>query len=159
MSADESSSTVVVGRVGRPHGRDGSFVVEEASDAPERFAVGAKLRVNGVQAEVVASKRAGSRVVAKLNVAAPRGARLEVDRSALPALGSGVYYVFDLVGLEAVDEDGVSLGRVVDVLQRPANDVLELQNGTLLPFVSACVLDVDVKERRVVIARSFAPDG
>ena len=34
---------VTVGRVGKSHGLDGSFVVENASDAPERFAVGAEL--------------------------------------------------------------------------------------------------------------------
>ena len=32
-----------VGRVGRPHGLAGAFVVDEASEDPERFAVGAKL--------------------------------------------------------------------------------------------------------------------
>ena len=35
--------TVVVGRVGKSHGLDGSFVVENASEAPERFEVGAEL--------------------------------------------------------------------------------------------------------------------
>ena len=39
---------VQVGRVGRPHGRDGSFVVESASEDPRRFEVDATLLVDGV---------------------------------------------------------------------------------------------------------------
>ena len=38
---------IQVGRVGKPHGLEGAFVVEEASDDPERFAVGATLLVGG----------------------------------------------------------------------------------------------------------------
>ena len=45
MSSRSLTDYVYVGRVGKPHGLDGSFVVEEASDAPERFAPGAVLRV------------------------------------------------------------------------------------------------------------------
>ncbi|MDX6508442.1 MAG: hypothetical protein QOG81_194, partial [Gaiellaceae bacterium] len=44
-----------VGQVGRPHGLDGSFVVERASDDPERFAPGAELYAGGEPAKVVTS--------------------------------------------------------------------------------------------------------
>jgi ribosomal 30S subunit maturation factor RimM len=40
----------------------------------------------------------------------------------------------------------------------PANDVLELDSGHLLPLVEDCVLSVDVDERRIVVARGFADD-
>ena len=36
-----------VGKVGKPHGLEGAFVIEEASDDPERFAEGAVLLVDG----------------------------------------------------------------------------------------------------------------
>ena len=49
----------MVGRVGRPHGLDGSFVVERASEVGERFAVGATLWIGDEPARVTASKRAG----------------------------------------------------------------------------------------------------
>jgi ribosomal 30S subunit maturation factor RimM len=41
----------------------------------------------------------------------------------------------------------------------PANDVIELESGELLPLVRTCVLDVDLDSRRVTIARSFATGG
>ena len=72
---------VAIGRVGRPHGREGAFVVEDASEAPERLAVGAALLVDGEPARVVESKRAGGRPVVRLDRDAPRGARLEVPQA------------------------------------------------------------------------------
>jgi ribosomal 30S subunit maturation factor RimM len=45
---------------------------------------------------------------------------------------------------------------VRDVLEYPANDVLELDSGTALPLVEACVRQVDLANGRIVIAPGFA---
>ena len=150
---------VAIGRVGRPHGREGAFVVEDASDAPERLAVGADLLVDGQPARVVESKRAGGRPVIRLDRDAPRGARLEVPRAALPALGADTYYVFELRGLEVVEEGGDPLGRVRDVASYPANDVLELDSGLDLPLVETCVREIDLEAGRILVTRGFAAPG
>ena len=103
---------MVVGRVGRPHGLDGSFVVERPSESPERFAVGAKLFAGGEEAEVVSFKRAGgSRIAIRLDRPVPRGVDLEVDRAALPPPEPDAYYVFQLVGLRVEEEEGASWAR------------------------------------------------
>ena len=152
--------TVVVGRVGRPHGLDGSFVVEDASEAPERFAAGAELLAAGEPAKVVASKRAGQgRLVVKLDRRVERGAALEVPRDALPEPGVGEWYVFQLVGLSVEEDGGRVLGKVADVEPWPANDVLVLDGGAMLPLVDACVLQVDLDAGRIVVARGFADPG
>ena len=148
---------VTVGRVGRPHGVDGSFFVEGASDEPERFAKGAILLVDGIPAEVAVSKRgAGGRPVIKLGRDVPRGATLAVRRADLPELEEDAYYTFQLVGLRVEEEGGRTLGTVTEVENRPANDTLELDNGLLLPLVDACVLDVDLVAGRILVARGFA---
>ena len=150
---------VTVGRVGRPHGVDGSFFVEAASEAEERFAVGSTLHVEGTTATVVASKRgSGGRRVLKLDREVPRGATLAVPRAELPDPDDDAFYVFQLVGLDVVEEGGRSLGAVVEVHNGPANDALELESGLLLPLVDACVHEVDLAGRRVLIARGFADD-
>jgi 16S rRNA processing protein RimM len=150
---------VSIGRVGRPHGRDGAFVVEDASEAPERLAVGAELFLDGVPARVVESKRAGGRPVVRLDRDAPRGARLEVPRASLPALGEDTYYVFQLQGLEVVEEGGERLGLVRDVVPYPANDVLELDSGLDLPLVEECVRAIDLEAGRILVTRGFAAPG
>jgi len=144
--------------VGRSHGIAGAFVVEEASDDPRRFAVGARVYAGGDEAEIVESKRSGRRLVIRLDREVPRGTQLEIERAALPELDADHFYVVDLVGCEVVREDGAELGRVSDVADRPANAVLELENGLLLPLVDACVRDVDVAARRIVVARGFDGD-
>jgi len=152
------SELVPVGRVGRPHGLDGSFFIEDPSDEAARFAKGAELRVDGEPAVVVGSKRAGGRPVIRLDRPARRGAVLAVLREALPAPEDAeTWYAFELVGLEVVEEGGRALGRVTRVEPGVANDVLEVDEGRLLlPFVEACVRDVDVAAGRIVVAPGFA---
>ena len=148
---------MTVGRVGRPHGIDGSFFVEGGSESPERFARGATILVDGAPAEITGSKRgAGGRFVIKLDRRVPRGARLAVRRDELPDPEPDAYYVFQLVGLTVEEEGGVTLGVVTDVSPAPANDALVLDSGLLLPLVESCVLEVDLEGRRILVARGFA---
>jgi 16S rRNA processing protein RimM len=147
---------VRVGRVGRPHGLDGSFFVEGASEDQERFAKGATLRVGGEPATVVASKRSRGRPVIRLDREALRGAELCVLRSELPTPGENEYYAFQLVGLEVEEEGGRRLGRVTEIQPGVANDVLQLDSGLALPLVDACVLQVDLEGGRIHVARGFA---
>jgi 16S rRNA processing protein RimM len=147
---------VQVGRVGKPHGLDGSFFVENGSEDEERFAVGATLHLDGEPAQVVASKRSGGRTVIRLDREAPRGAELAVPHSELPPPGEDEYYEFQLVGLSVEEDGGRALGRVASVHPGPANDVLELDSGLLLPLVGACIQEVDLDAARIQIARGFA---
>ena len=147
-----------VGRVGRPHGIDGSFFVEDASESAERFARGARLYADGEPAEVVVSKRgAGGRVVIKLDRDVTRGATLAVPQE-LPEPDPDAYYVFQLVGLAVEEEGGRRLGTVAEVHNGPANDSIELDSGLLLPLVASCISDVDLIAGRVVVTSGFA-DG
>jgi 16S rRNA processing protein RimM len=151
------SDLVPVGRVGRPHGLDGSFFVEGPSERAETFAVGATLYLDGEPAKVVSSKRGSqSRPVIRLDRRAARGAELTVPRESLPPLGEDEYYGFQLVGLTVEEEGGRFLGRVADVVDYPANDVLELDSGLSLPLVEACVREVDLDGGRIVVAAGFA---
>ena len=147
---------VVVGRVGRPHGIGGAFVVEHPSDDADRFAVGAELLAGDMSARIEESKRSGGRLVVKLDRPVERGTELRVPRASLPPAGPDAFYVFELVGLEVVEEGGRVLGQVKDVANYDANDVLELDSGTLLPLVEACVREVDLEGRRIVVSRGFA---
>jgi len=152
---------VPVGRVGRPHGLDGSFFVEGASEREEVFAAGATLFAGGEPATVAASKRgSGGRPVIRLDRRLGRGTELAVPRETLPPKPEeDAYYVFQLVGLVVEEEGERVLGRVREVLDYPANDVLELDSGASLPLVEACVRQVDLAGGRIVVASGFAqPD-
>ncbi len=150
---------VSVGRVGKPHGLEGAFFVERASEEPDRFAVGATLLVDGAEATVIESKLSGGRPVIRLDRDVERGAELAVPRSALPPLPEDTYYAFELIGLEVEEEDGRSLGRVREVVSGVANDVLELDSGLALPMVEECISLVELERARIVVRAGFTePD-
>jgi ribosomal 30S subunit maturation factor RimM len=134
--------------------------VEGASEEPGRFAVGATVLAGGEPAEVVESKRAGGgRLVIRLDRPVSRGTELQIRRDELEAPAEGEFYVFQLVGLEVVEEGGRELGTVTYVAPGVANDVLELDTGLALPMVEACVAEVDLERGRIQVRRGFVPDN
>jgi len=154
------TSWVSVGRVGRPHGLDGAFVVEAASTDPDRLAVGATVYLGDAPATVVTARRAGGRPVVALDRPAARGDELRVRAEDLPATADGEYYAFELVGLRVEDEDGRALGTVAEVEPGVANDVLRLDSGVALPLVEDWVREVAPGAGTIVVARGLVdPPG
>ena len=152
----DDSGLVPVGRVGRPHGLDGAFVVERASDDDRRWEVGASVLVDGAPATIELSRRVGGRRRAiRLDRQVERGAVLAVHVSELPTPEPDSYYAFQLVGLVVVDEEGRELGSVVEVHPGVANDNLELADGTLVPLIGDAVRTVDLDAGRIVVERGF----
>jgi 16S rRNA processing protein RimM len=132
---------VTAGRVGRPHGRDGSFYLEDASEPLELGGM-----VSLASAERVIERCAGTAARPLLRLAGvedPRPLRgepvlVEVE------LAEGEWLAADLEGCRV---EGA--GRVERVLAGASCDVLELEDGTLLPFVSDAIRSVDVAGRRI----------
>ena len=94
----------------------------------------------------------GDAVVARLTgcedrdaAAVLRGKPVAVPRAALPETRSGEYYWADLIGLAVVNTGSQELGRVVEVLQTGANDVLVVQGERerLIPFIATVIREVD----------------
>jgi 16S rRNA processing protein RimM len=84
-----------------------------------------------------------------------RGARLLVERSELPALANGEYYLVDLVGLEVRGPDG-KVGEVVGVSVNPSvnSAQVKLADGRVadVPLLPHWVQRVSVEERVLELA-------
>jgi 16S rRNA processing protein RimM len=141
---------VNAGRVGRPHGLDGSFHVERP-DHP--LAEGTEVTVAG--ASRVVERRAGTdeRPLVRLSgiddrdaATALRGEALVVDEE----LGEGEWLASDLVGLQVDD-----LGTVARVLDGASCDVLELDDGTLVPLVSDAIRAIDLEAGTIAVDPEF----
>ena len=80
---------------------------------------------------------------------------LMVTRENAVPLEEDEYFIADLVGLTIVDDSGVTIGTLENVIQTGANDVYEVltQDGgrILLPAIKDCILDVDIKGGKMTV--------
>lgn len=85
-----------------------------------------------------------------------RGRRLGVARSSLPALEENHFYTDDLTGMDVLDETGAAFGRVRQVVNYGAGDLIEIARPSgrdeLYAFTHANFPLVDVAARRLVIS-------
>lgn len=109
-------------------------------------------------------RRQGPRLVAKVAEIESRedaerlaGMELFIATESLPAPASGQYYWRDLIGLQAVNLDGMELGRVHGLLDAGAHDVLVIRRpgpgrDHLVPFVvERFVRNVDLDTGRIEV--------
>lgn len=85
-----------------------------------------------------------------------RGTRLYVPRSRLPKITQeNTYYHSDLIGLSAQLQDGSPLGRVVNVANFGAGDLLEIKPlkgaSFYLPFTNKNVPEIDIENKTAVV--------
>lgn len=156
-----------MGSVQRAHGVRGEIRLhsyDEASPWP-KAALEARLARNDGAAtvhRVLAVRGAPSSLILALEGIDTREraqecmrAEVAVRRSALPALGEGEFYFFELEGASAESEHGAALGVMRQVVQN-AGQVLGHIHGEqgrcLLPLVDANIVRFD-RERHVIIVR------
>ena len=158
-----SQRLIAVGRVGRPHGRDGSFWVEEVLPAARAASdqgplrEGAEVVVAGNRARVERRGGADDQPLVRLSSAATRaeaaslrGEALMVPEAEAP-LRPGEWLVDDLVGAWV---EGV--GDVRRVLAGTSCDLLEVgEEGLLIPLVSDAVREIDVAAGRIDVDHGF----
>ncbi|RDU97154.1 ribosome maturation factor RimM [Trinickia dinghuensis] len=121
-------------------------------------------------APVVAAKTHSDSIVAQLSgvgdrdqALALRGWQVHVRRSDFPSLEADEFYWVDLIGLEVVNEAGVALGAVADLIDNGAHSVLRIEYPSqgkdgqpvtgerLIPFVGVYVKTVDQAAKRIVV--------
>src|SRR3954466_11848914 len=165
-SSTSSSDQLRVGRIGRPHGLDGSFYVAEPDPALPGgdgvvFVLGAARR---------SVRRAGTteRPILRLEGSASRedadalrGNELTIPRSEAP-LEEDEYWASDLAGCAVVDGD-VLVGFVRRMSALPSVEVLEVDRADgselLVPMVRDCIRSIDLEGRRIAFALGFLGEG
>lgn len=125
-----------IGRIGKPHGLRGDVLVTITSDRPERLAPGAVWHLEGGPVTVVSARRHQDRWVVGFAEVQSRDAAEAIKGqvvTAEPIDDPDALWVHELVGAELRTADGRGWGTVVAVLANPADDLLELTDGTLVP--------------------------
>lgn len=145
---------VSIGRVGRPHGRDGSFYVDDPSHS---LPVGLEVRLGGVPRRIERRGGTDTRPLVRLSglgsrdeISRLRGQPLLARLEEAPLAGDE-WLVEDLVGCTVP-----GLGEVRRVLEAPSCDLLEVgPEGVLIPLVSDAVVKVDLAARRIEVDAAF----
>lgn len=169
-SAVSERLTLVVGRIGRPHGLHGEVSVLSRTDSPEqRFAPGAVFEVAAGRRLTVLSTRWHRGVllmrlegVTDRDTAEQlRGTVLTVAADELPPTDDpDEFHDYQLIGLRAELSDGQAAGVVREVMHGPGGELLVLaregRDDALVPFVRDIVPTVDLDSGRLVLT---PPEG
>lgn len=152
-----------IGRLRRPHGVRGELTAELLTDRFERFDVGASVRVGDVWQVIAASRRLPDRWLIRLDGVDDRTAAQRLAGALLYAIADeapdaagtgddGALWVHQLIGAAVVDQHGVRRGTCVAVVDNPAHDLLELEDGALVPVVF-------ITDRTEQVIHVTVPDG
>lgn len=156
---------VLLGHISQANGLRGDVLIKSHTAVPEDIAAyGPLTNKDGSRAFDIRVVRVTAKgVVAKITGVsnrdaseALRGTELYIDREKLPAPDEDDFYYADLIGVDAIGEDGRKVGTVVAVQNFGAGDLLEIRltkaKGTeLLPFTKAFVPHVDLDAGHVTI--------
>ncbi len=152
------NTTLQVGEIVNTHGLRGEVKIVPWLDVPEDFE-----RLKTVYADIGGTKETftvASVKYQKANIivkfrevpdidAAEKLKRtvLYVDREQLGEPEEG-YYICDLLGITVITDEGVELGKIVDVFSTGSNDVYTVKGAdgkeVLLPVIDDVVLSVDI---------------
>ncbi len=146
-----------IGRIGKAHGLKGEVTAVMTSDRSERVAVGARWVLDRGEYVVEAIRPHQQRWIATLSGVASRESADELRGQVIRAEGiedPDALWVHEVVGATVATPDGQTWGVVVAVLENPADDLLELADGTLVP--AGFVTDQSGLPDRVVVD---PPDG
>jgi 16S rRNA processing protein RimM len=138
---------VTAGRVGKPHGRDGSFYVDGPRHAlPEGAGVVIGPDTHTIERRGGTDQRPLIRVSGVDDPGPLRGEMLLVEDE----LATDEWLAADLAGCAVV-----GLGPVRRVLDGPSCSLLELEDGSLVPLVSDAIESIDVDAREIRVNREF----
>lgn len=168
MVAEDAGELLAVGRIGRPHGLDGSFHVTQPRERVLEAAT--SLILDGRAVEIVRHDGTPAAPILRLAgigsreaVGALRGTDLYVPRAAAPPLEEDEWLAEDLVGCRVVDGE-VAVGVVAKLLPYPSCELLEVRRhdadpaqakALLVPLISDAVRSVDVGQKLIDINLAF----
>jgi 16S rRNA processing protein RimM len=150
------------GRVGRPHGLDGSFHV--LRPLPELLHAGARLEVDGRERRV--ERRAGTdeQPIVRLDGCARRedadalrGRALLAAEADAPPLADGEFWAHELAGCRVVDGER-EVGVVARMVALPSCEALEVDDR-LIPLVRDAIRSIDRDARVIDVDLRFLGDA
>jgi 16S rRNA processing protein RimM len=164
----EPRDRLLLGEIGAAQGLKGEVRLRSYTQDPSAIAGYALEDEHGRAVEIESVRVTPKALIARIKgVTTREGAealnhtKLYVERARLPAREEDEWYHSDLIGLEAVGQDGAAIGAVVAVQNFGAGDLIEVKPAkggatVLVPFTRDTVPEVDVEGGRLVLV---PPEG
>lgn len=160
----ETDSLVIMGRIVAPYGVKGWVKVlpeTELIDGLLEYNTwqvgkdgnwrGIKLKSGKVHNDVLVVKLEG--INDRDAAFACKGQQVAVPRNSLPTLDGTEFYWSDLTGLTVTNQQNIDFGKVVDVFETGANDVVVVKGEVdrLIPFTEQTVITVDLEKQTMLV--------
>lgn len=82
------------------------------------------------------------------------GATVALSREDFPQTDDNEYYWVDLIGLQVINQENITLGTVDNLIETGPNSVLvvkEDQKTRLIPFVGTYIINVDLQKQQILV--------
>lgn len=148
---------VEAGRIVNTHGINGEVKIEVWLDSPVFFKTFKRLFINGAEKRILSAREHKQFIIARLegvediNAAmALKGKTVEILR-ADAHMKDGEFFVQDILGFTVVDEDGHTVGKLVDAFETPASMlyVVRGESEHLIPAVREFILGIDAEKEEI----------
>ena len=155
----EKQQYIEAGRIVNTHGVAGEVKIEVWLDSPAFLRRFPRIFVNGVEKKLLGCKVQKRFLIAQLegvddvNAAmALKEKTITVDRNDV-RLPKGTFFVQDILGARVADEQGREIGTLIDVLERPAQNIYVVQGETehLIPAVPEFIRSIDAEAGVVTV--------
>ncbi len=149
----EKSAYIEAGRIVNTHGVAGEVKIEVWLDSPQLLRRCGRIFLNGAEKKLLSGKVQKNFLIAKLEGVEDVNAAMQLKGKDVfiaredAKLPRGAYFIQDILGASVRDEQGREIGRLTDVLERPASNIYVVQGEQehLIPAVPAFILNTDAE--------------
>jgi 16S rRNA processing protein RimM len=157
---------ITIGRITKPYGVKGEVIVRNESRWYEPFMKLKKVLAESgnerINLEIEGIRDFKDRIAIKFKgidnpekAAEYRNMDLKIPRNEMPELPEEEFYGFEIIGFELFDDKNKCYGKVVDIVNLPANDALIVRTDDeteiMIPAVKSIIKQIDVTAKKVVI--------
>lgn len=153
---------IIVGIIRGVRGLKGELRVEPTTEFLVRFESGNTLFIKGVSHEVIRSQQGGKGIVLLLDGIRNRddaegvlGEQLTVPNSDVIDPPEGLYFHYQILGLDVYREDLTYLGVMSEIIQTGANDVyvvsLSEEPDVLLPVIPNVIINIELDNNKMIV--------
>ncbi|MCP4725829.1 MAG: 16S rRNA processing protein RimM [bacterium] len=154
-----------IGKIVKVHGLKGQVIVKTYSGNADNVDLGSEVYVIGSDFEKILTICSVQSVKSNFRIGLDEvknrdsaekliGMEICVPEESLKMLSENNYYVFDLIGCRIIDEEEKEYGTVNEVINNPANDLLQIKKNKkeyLVPMIKEIVKKIDLENKQIII--------